>query len=314
MARLFRALSVLSVPFAIVACGGKSSPSEPGDAGGETSGSCTPAECGPNGLGAPAPCPDGTIPGDICARNGSGACSWSSGSCAPQKPCHSSAECGASAYCNSPSSSCLGSGVCAPKPNGCGLDFSPVCGCDGKTYGNACAAAMAGMVVATVGECAGTKCTSLGTFACGSGSYCQFSEGTCPTELPPAVDGVCAPLTTGCGKNLEPVCGCNGVTYSNPCLAAAGGTNLLHHGSCETPDPPTSGSCGGIAGIKCSSKEWCDFGTSASCGRDDSMGTCKPRPSACDPIRATVCGCDGKIYDNACYAEMAGFGVGSGCK
>jgi hypothetical protein len=66
------------------------------------------------------------------------------------------AVCDPAQYCQFPAGADCGRadapGVCTDTPQACDLAYVPVCGCDGMTYGNACAAAMAGVSLEAQGE------------------------------------------------------------------------------------------------------------------------------------------------------------------
>lgn len=85
---------------------------------------------------------------------------------------------------------------------------------------------------------------------------------------------------------------------------------LLAMAGCASGGGASGGeaSCGGIAGMQCSSGSYCKMPV-GQCRAPDASGYCAPRPELCSQQYAPVCGCNGETYGNACQAAAAGVSV-----
>ena len=108
------------------------------------------------------------------------------------------------------------------------------------------------------------RCGSRGLPACAEDQYCDFPDGSrCGAD---DSGGVCQPRPQICPAIFDPVCGCDGQTYSSACVAAGNGVDVASEGECESPERP------------CASSESCNPGEV--CTTED--GVCNP-PPGCGP-------------------------------
>jgi hypothetical protein len=145
-------------------------------------------------------------------------------SCGPRLECSRNREFCELSWCIDPDST----GLCVERPRSCRepLEGEEVCGCDGTTFGSDCARRLAGVPLFSEGEC--DVCNVNNT--CRRGAFCEYAGGVCGEGRS---SGLCAVVPVACPRNVDPVCGCNGTTYTNDCTRRRDGVALDHTGGCR---------------------------------------------------------------------------------
>ncbi|MCA9513941.1 MAG: hypothetical protein KC635_03265, partial [Myxococcales bacterium] len=216
-------------------CGPERDPADPTRAAGEADAS-TDVVTVPVGGGEGEVCEaccDGPAP-ECATSQCCGDGTWSCGGCdvigheCEARTCHENADCRDAAYCKKAGCEAE-TGECVARPLACPDVYSPVCGCDGVTYGNRCDAAANGANVAHEGACERVCGGLLGT-PCPDGSYCDLPAGVCGGA---DFQGVCVVIGDFCPTVWDPVCACDGTTYANDCFRVMDKAQKDHDGRCE---------------------------------------------------------------------------------
>ncbi len=141
----------------------------------------------------------------------------------------------------------------------------------------------------------GPRCGGADNILCGDEEFCRVQDG-----CDPEADGVCRETPTSCSEVDDPVCGCDGETYLNQCMADMAGVPVRHTGICLVY-------CNDFFGPQCSPGEFCQVPDGKCCC--DYPGNCVPIPTECPATCRPVCGCDLMTYRTECDAIVAGITV-----
>ena len=188
---------------------------------------------------------DGNTYDNACMAHGQGVSVEHMGTCEAGCGIADGRQCGNGEFCLDRGPACgqqrPEGGTCEQVMRGCPENYDPVCGCDNRTYGNLCELVSARVQLQSEGECAGGPPPPQADGACGPPRapimcalthFCDRPQGSCPVRNE-STGGTCQVRPEVCNRQLLPVCGCDNVEYTNPCLANAAGTSVRNMGSCR---------------------------------------------------------------------------------
>jgi hypothetical protein len=102
------------------------------------------------------------------------------------------------------------------------------------------------------GACVSTTCGTIAGLSCRDDQFCRYHDSAVACG---GADGTgsCEPRPNDCSAELAPVCGCDGITHGNRCLAERSGTDVAHLGACVdcgADDATPIGDCTAVIGAR----------------------------------------------------------------